>query len=96
MRLLRLGLEDAVPDAKTSWLSREQLTKAGASKDLFAEFDGWLKSKSDLAMSGQFADASIIAAPRQGNTDAEKAALKQGKIAKSGWPSTSRRPEEPC
>jgi len=31
-------------------------------------------------MSGQIIDASIIAAPRQRNTDAEKAALKEGKI----------------
>ena len=29
-------------------------------------------------MSGQIVDASIIAAPRQRNTDAEKAALKEG------------------
>jgi hypothetical protein len=31
-------------------------------------------------MSGQIIDASIIAAPRQRNTDAEKAALKEGRI----------------
>ena len=80
MRFLRLGLEDAVPDAKTIWLFREQLTKAGAIKDLFAEFDGWLKGRGYLAMSGQIVDASIIAAPRQRNTDAEKAALKEGRI----------------
>ncbi|MFZ2871459.1 IS5 family transposase [Zavarzinia sp.] len=80
MRFLRLGLEDAVPDAKTIWLFREQLTRAGAIKDLFAEFDGWLKGKGYLAMSGQIVDASIIAAPRQRKTDEEKAALKEGRI----------------
>jgi transposase, IS5 family len=31
MRFLGLGLEDAVPDAKTLWLYREALAKAGAS-----------------------------------------------------------------
>ena len=80
MRFLGLGFEDAVPDAKTVWLFREHLTRAGAIDELFASFDGWLKGKGYLAMSGQIIDASIIAAPRQRNTDAEKAALKEGKI----------------
>ena len=69
-----------MPDAKTVWLFREQLTRAGAIDDLFAAFDAWLKGKGYLAMSGQIIDASIIAAPRQRNTDAEKAALKEGRI----------------
>ena len=84
MRFLGLGFEDAVPDAKTVWLFREQLTRAGAIDDLFAAFDAWLKGKGDRAMSGQIIDASIIAAPRQRNTDAEKAALKEGRIPE-GW-----------
>jgi IS5 family transposase len=64
MRFLRLGLEDPVPDAKTIWLFREQLTRAGAITTLFAEFDAWLKGQATwLAKSGQIIDASIIAAP---------------------------------
>lgn len=80
MRFLKLGLEDTVPDATTIWLFREQLTRAGAIKDLFAAFDDFLRGKGYLAMSGQIVDASIIQAPRQRNTDAEKAALKEGRI----------------
>ncbi len=80
MRFLGLGFEDGVPDAKTVWLFREHLTRAGAIDELFAAFDAWLKGKGYLAMSGQIIDAPIIAAPRQRNTDAEKAALKEGKI----------------
>ena len=80
MRFLGLGFEDAVPDAKTVWLFRDHLTRAGAIEVLFAAFDTWLKGKNYLAMSGQIVDASIIAAPRQRNTDAEKAALKEGRI----------------
>lgn len=80
MRFLGLGFEDPVPDAKTVWLFREQLTRACAIDDLFATFDTWLTGKGYLAMSGQIIDASIIAAPRQRNTDAEKAALKEGRI----------------
>ena len=80
MRFLGLGFEDGVPDAKTVWLFREHLTRAGAIDGLFAAFDAWLRGKGYLAMSGQIIDASIIAAPRQRNTDAEKAALKEGRI----------------
>jgi Transposase domain (DUF772) len=46
-RFLGLGLEDAVFDAKTPWLYREALAKAGAVEELF---DGFLKDKGYLAM----------------------------------------------
>jgi IS5 family transposase len=90
MRFLGLGFEDAVPDAKTVWLFREQLTRAGAIEELFAAFDAWLKGKGYLAMSGQIIDASIIAAPRQRNTDAEKADLKEGRIPQAWAAKPSR------
>ena len=53
MRFLGLGLEDAVPDAKTLWLYREALAKAGAVEELFDLFDGFLKDKGYLAMGGR-------------------------------------------
>jgi transposase, IS5 family len=64
MRFLGLGLEDAVPDAKTLWLYREALAKAGAVAELFDLFDGFLKDKGYLAMGGQIIDATIVSAPR--------------------------------
>eukprot|EP01035_Chromulina_nebulosa_P021079 gene21079-27314_t len=82
MRFLRLGLEDPVPDAKTIWLFREQLTRASAIEPLFADFDIWLKGQAGrmLRIRLEIVDATIIAAPRQRNTDDEKAALKAGEI----------------
>ena len=68
MRFLGLGLEDRVPDAKTVWLYREQLARAGAIEGLFAAFDGYLKDQGYLAMGGQIIDASIVAAPKQRNS----------------------------
>lgn len=38
LRFAGLALQDAVPDAKTIWLYREQLTHAGALAKLFARF----------------------------------------------------------
>ena len=59
-RFLGLGLEDAVPDAKTLWLYRETLAKAGVVEELFDLFDGFLKDKGYLAMGGQIIDATIV------------------------------------
>lgn len=73
MRFLGLGLGDRVPDAKTIWLFREHLTQAKAIENLFARFDKHLTKAGYLAMGGQIVDATIVAAPKQRNTDAEKA-----------------------
>jgi transposase, IS5 family len=80
MRFLGLGLSDRVPDARTIWLFREKLTKAEAIKPLFAQFDAALRAAGYIAMGGQIVDASLISAPKQRNTEAEKAALKEGRI----------------
>lgn len=80
MRFLGLGLEDPVPDAKTIWLFREHLVQAGAVERLFARFDKHLAKAGYLAMGGQIIDASIVSAPKQRNTDGEKADIKEGRI----------------
>jgi transposase, IS5 family len=80
MRFLGLGLGDRVPDARTIWLFRERLTKAGAIRALFDRFEAMLRQSGYIAMSGQIIDASLIAAPRQRNTIEEKTAIRQGRI----------------
>ena len=84
MRFLGLGLGDPVPDANTIWTFREALTKARAIEPLFALFDQALRAAGYLAMSGQLVDATIVAAPKQRNTKAEKQALREGRIP-DGW-----------
>ena len=78
MRFLGLGLVDRVPDAKTVWLYREQLTQAGVIETLFETFDGHLKDQGYLAMGGQIIDASIVAVPKQRNSRKETAGIKAG------------------
>lgn len=80
MRFLGLDLHGRVPDARTIWLFREHLTRARAVDALFARFDAHLRDRGYLAMGGQMIDASIIEAPRQRNSDAEKDDLKAGRI----------------
>lgn len=87
MRFLGLGIHDKVPDAKTVWLFRELLTAAGVVDKLFAVFEARLENGGYLAMSGQIIDASIIAAPKQRNTDTEKRAIKEGRVP-DGWKDT--------
>ncbi|MEL6101954.1 MAG: IS5 family transposase [Pseudomonadota bacterium] len=85
MRFVGLGLHDRVPDAKTIWAFRERLTKAGAIERLFRRFDAALREAGYIAMSGQIVDSTLVAAPKQRNSEDEKAAIKQGKPAAEIW-----------
>ena len=85
MRFLGLGLADPVPDANTIWTFREALTRAtlegrSAIEVLFSAYEAALTRAGFLAMGGQIIDASIIAAPKQRITDAEKREIKEGRI----------------
>jgi len=71
---------DRFPDARTIWLFRERLTKAGAIEDLFERFDAMLREAGYIAMSGEIVDSSLIAAPKQRNTKEEKDEIKAGLI----------------
>lgn len=85
MRFLGLGLSDAVPDANTIWTFREALTQAqiegkSAIQVLFLAYEAALREAGFLAMGGQIIDATVVAAPKQRNTEAEKADLKAGRV----------------
>ncbi|KXV23735.1 transposase, partial [Gluconobacter oxydans] len=54
--------------------------QVGAIKRLFDRFDATLRNAGYLPMSGQNLDAALVAAPRQRNTNAEKADLRAGRI----------------
>lgn len=86
MRFCGLGPGDAVPDANTLWDFREALIGAGGFDVLFARLDRAITEAGYLAMSGQILDATLVAAPRQRNTEGEKAAIKAGKTAADIWP----------
>ena len=78
MRFLGLGLEGKVPDAKTVWLYRDQLSEVGVIDALFADFDDYLKDHGYLAMGGQIIDASIVSVPTQHNSRDENTTIKAG------------------
>jgi IS5 family transposase len=100
MRFCGLGISDTVPDANTLWEcggsensvgrcfpdKREALIKADALDALFQELDRAINQAGFIPRAGQIIDASLIAAPRQCNSDGEKAAIKAGKTAQEIWP----------
>jgi transposase len=60
MRFLGLSLGDTVPDAKTIWLFREQLTEAGVIEKAFEQFEAYLCEQGFSARKGQIVDTSIV------------------------------------
>jgi len=90
MRFLGLSLGQTVPDAKTIWLFREQLTEAGLVEELFVGFDSYLRQSGFEAKGGQIIDASIVRRPKQNNTREENTAIKAGQPP-AGW---ADRPEK--
>lgn len=75
-----LGLEsgDKVPDEKTVWLFRENLTKSGGVELLFSQFIQFLEDKNLIFNEGKLVDASFTVAPRQRNTREENEKIKKG------------------
>jgi IS5 family transposase len=90
MRFAGLALHDPVPDAKTIWLFREQLTQAGALARLFERFDRLLHDRGYLAMGGQIIDATVIQARRPHLSKDEKQTLRDGGTP-AGWSKAKKR-----
>lgn len=75
-----LGFEtgDKIPDEKTVWAFREQLTKSGLIELIFNKFNSFLDEKELILNQGQMIDASFTIAPRQRNTREENLKIKKG------------------
>ena len=74
-----------MPDANSIWTFREALTRAQiggvpAIEALFRRFDVMLSVAGYITIGGQIVDATVVAAPKQRNTEDEKGALKEGRI----------------
>ena len=81
-----LELNETVPDANTLWDFREALIKAGVLDELFKEMNQIVAEAGFISRSGQIVDSSLVAAPRQRMTEAEKAAIREGRSADEIWP----------
>jgi len=93
MRFLDLSLGDDVPDAKTIWLFREQLSEARVIEKAFDQFKAYLCEQGFSARKGQIVDASIVPVPRQRNSREENKRIKQGEVPE-GWSEQKRRQKD--
>ncbi len=84
MRFLGLQLSDSVPDSKTIWNFKENLTVAGGIEKLFDQFGASLEAAGLLAHEGSIVDASFVEVPKQRNTRDENAKIKAGETPE-GW-----------
>lgn len=76
---LGLSTGDKVPDEKTVWYFRENITKSGLVEELFELFGNYLNSNGLILNEGKIIDASFTIAPRQRNTREENKQIKEGK-----------------
>ena len=76
-RFLGLSLGDKVPDAKTIWLFRDTLTKAGMIEKLFVLFNQYREEQGIITHTGTIIDATFVDAPRQRNDRDENLQIKK-------------------
>ncbi len=80
MRFLGLEICDTVPDAKTIWKFRNDLTQANVMVDLFYLFDSVLKEEGFITHTGTIIDATFVDVPRQRNSREENQKIKDGEV----------------
>ena len=83
MRFLDLTIADDVPDSKTVWNFKEQLIDLDLIEPIFELFIRHLEDLDLVLHEGKIIDASFIEVPKQRNTKAENALIKEGEIPAS-------------
>ncbi len=85
MRFFGFDPGGTMPDENTIRHYRTLLSQSGTPGALMKAFDQQLREQGYLAMGGQIVDATLVPAPKQRNTEEEKAAIKKGRSAGQIW-----------
>lgn len=85
MNFLGLSITDQVPDARTIWYFREQLTKNGTIDKLFTRFISRLEKDGLILNKGRMIDASFVKAPIQRNSRDENQQIKTTGEKPADW-----------
>lgn len=80
MRFLNLAISDDVPDSKTIWNFREQLTSLGLVEGLFEAFLEQLEALGLVVNQGKIIDASFVEVPKQRNNREDNKKIKSGEV----------------
>ncbi|QZE12989.1 IS5 family transposase [Halosquirtibacter laminarini] len=86
-RFLGLVRSSAVPDEKTIWRFRDNITKLGLERDLFELFNEKLNNEGLLVSEGKIVDASFVEVPRQRNSEEENKHIKENDCIPESWES---------
>ena len=81
MRFLDLTISDDIPDSRTVWTFREQITDLKIIEELFVMFLEKLNTLGLIINGGKIMDASFVEVPRQRNKKDENEQIKEGKGA---------------
>lgn len=84
MRFLGLESYDTVPDAKTIWKFRDDLSKTDAIEECFHLFNEMLAEEGLITHSGTIIDATFVDTPRQRNTREENKKSRMAKFRRIG------------
>jgi IS5 family transposase len=79
-QFLGLKIGDTIPDEKTIWHFKEQLTNKDLSQSLFEMFTIALMNKGIIAKEGSMVDASFVDVPRQRNSKEDNTDIKKGAV----------------
>jgi IS5 family transposase len=79
MRFSDLTIADDIPDSRTVWHFREQITDLGLAEELFSLFSNELQKLNLIVNEGKIIDASFVEVPRQRNKSEENERIKEGK-----------------
>lgn len=80
MRFLGLESYDSVPDAKTIWKFKNDLSQTETMEELFCLFDEKLEAEGLITHKGTIVDATFVDVPRQRNSRDENQKIKDGEI----------------
>jgi IS5 family transposase len=80
MRFLGLTLSNTVPDSKTIWNFKNELSKGDMVNKLFRKLDNRLDKQGVIIREGKMADATIVETPRQRNSREENDQIKNGEV----------------
>ena len=90
MRFLDLTIADDVPDSRTVWHFREQLTDLQLIEPIFDLFLKELESLGLVVNEGKIIDASFVEVPRQRNSREENKKVKDNEVPED-WKEKSRK-----
>jgi len=96
MDFLGITFGDKVPDEKTIWVFKDQLTKANLSSVLFDTFTHKLMEHGIVAKEGSIVDASFVKVPMQRNSREENRHIKNGEIPQSFEANPNTKAQKDC